>query len=37
MLLLLFNSSVQGTLVWSGPHPARTVLIEPEIRRVVIT
>lgn len=36
MLLLLFNSSVQGALVWSGPDPLRTVLVEPEFRRVLV-
>ena len=37
MLLLLFSSSSQGVLVWYGPHPNRTVLIEPETRIAKIT
>lgn len=37
MLLLLFNSSVQSPLQWSGPSPSRTVLIVPEIRITRIT
>lgn len=36
MLLLLFNGSVQGALMWSGPSPSRTALIEPETRTIVI-
>lgn len=36
MLLLLFNGSVQGALLWSGPSPARTAIIDPEIRTIVI-
>lgn len=36
-MLLLLNGSTQGSLVWSGPEPTRTVLIEPEIRVIRIT
>lgn len=35
-MLLLFASG-QGILIWAGPHPARTVLIEPEIRITRVT
>lgn len=34
-MLLLFNGSVQGVFVWIGPVSIRTVLVEPEERRVL--
>lgn len=37
MLLLLFNSSVQGTSAWTGPSPLRTAFVEPEVRVVMIS
>lgn len=36
-MLLLFNGSVQGTFIWTGPTPSRTVSVEPENRIVVVT
>lgn len=35
-LLLLFNNSTWGALLWSGPAANRTVVVEPESRRAVI-
>lgn len=34
-LLLLFNGSVQGVFVWSGPDPELTAHVEPEDRASV--
>jgi hypothetical protein len=35
MLLLLFSNSY-GTFIWSGPVAIRTVIVEPEYRRITI-
>lgn len=37
ILLLLFNSSTQGVISWSGPSAIRTAVIEPEVRIIVIS
>lgn len=31
-LLLLFNSSTQGTLIYAGPDPKRTAKVPKEVR-----
>jgi hypothetical protein len=35
MLLLIFSNSY-GTFIWTGPNPARTVIIEAEPRTIVV-
>lgn len=37
IILLLFNSSVQGTVSWSGPSASRTAVIDPEVRIMIIS
>lgn len=37
MLLLLFNGSVQGAFMWSGPSPIRTAVVDPEQRIMVVS